>query len=117
MGEAKKRREAELNKLVDALKLTTPGGALQVQWRSEESATPFGQMPFFIEFLNLTGLWPDWVNDCPLEYQSPNALGKVDVLGTWLLSILSGHNRYAHVTTIRGDGVNPWNVTNEASCQ
>ena len=32
---------------------------------------------------------------------------KADVLGTWMLSILSGHKRYAHVTAIRCDGVNP----------
>jgi hypothetical protein len=25
----------------------------------------------------------------------------------WLLSILAGHNRYAHVTGLRGDGVSP----------
>ena len=29
------------------------------------------------------------------------------MLGTWLLSILSGHKRYSHVTAIRCDGVNP----------
>jgi hypothetical protein len=29
------------------------------------------------------------------------------VLGTWMLSILSGHRRYSHVTTIRCDRVNP----------
>jgi len=27
--------------------------------------------------------------------------------GTWLLSILSGHWRYAHASAIRADGVNP----------
>ena len=31
----------------------------------------------------------------------------VDLLGTVLLSILSGHHRHAHITTIRTDGVNP----------
>jgi hypothetical protein len=29
------------------------------------------------------------------------------VLGTVLLSVLSGHWRYAHITALRGDGVNP----------
>jgi len=38
---------------------------------------------------------------------SPNAPGKAEVLGTWLLSILAGHRRYAHVTAMRCDGVNP----------
>ena len=42
-----------------------------------------------------------------MSYNSPNAPTKADVLGTWLLSILSGHKRYSHVTAIRCDGVNP----------
>ena len=29
----------------------------------------------------------------------------MDVLGTWMLSILDGHCRYAHVGALRGDGV------------
>lgn len=48
-----------------------------------------------------------WIDDCPLHLVSPNAAGKRDVLGTLLLSILAGHRRYAHVTTIRCDHVNP----------
>ena len=66
-----------------------------------------GQLAFFIEFLTLTGLWERWKDECPLNYTSPNAPEIGDVLGTWLLSILSGHRRYAHVTAIRCDGVNP----------
>jgi hypothetical protein len=30
-----------------------------------------------------------------------------DVLGTLVLSILVGHNRYANISSIRFDGVNP----------
>jgi hypothetical protein len=30
-----------------------------------------------------------------------------DVLGTILLSVLAGHWRYAHISALRGDGVNP----------
>jgi len=66
-----------------------------------------GQLAYFIEFLTLTGLWSGWQDRCPLSYTSPNAPTKADVLGTWMLSILSGHRRFAHVTTIRCDGVNP----------
>jgi hypothetical protein len=107
MGEAKRRRDAGYNEALEGLKLSTPSGTIQVRWNDEESATPFGQLPFFLEFLNLTGLWERWVEGCPLVYSSPNAPDKRDVMGTWLLSILSGHKRYAHVTAIRGDGVNP----------
>ena len=42
-----------------------------------------------------------------MHYVSANAPSKADVLGTWLLSVLSGHRRYSHVTAIRCDGVNP----------
>ena len=66
-----------------------------------------GQLAYFIEFLTLTGLWSRWCEACPLHYVSANAPSKADVLGTWLLSVLSGHRRYSHVTAIRCDGVNP----------
>ena len=31
---------------------------------------------------------------------------KIDVIGSLFLSILSGHNRYTHLTALRGDTVN-----------
>jgi len=37
----------------------------------------------------------------------PERALKRDVLGTLLLSILAGQSRYAHITALRGDGVNP----------
>jgi hypothetical protein len=67
----------------------------------------FGQMAFFIEFLKTSGLFDAWVNDCPLRYTSRNAPEKRNVVGTILLSVLAGHWRYAHISAIRGDGVNP----------
>ena len=38
---------------------------------------------------------------------SPNAPTKRDILGTLLLSVLAGHRRYAHITALRCDPVNP----------
>src|SRR5437016_10324067 len=58
-------------------------------------------------FLKTSGVFENWVNDCPLQYTSPNAPQKRDVLGTILLSVLAGHWRYAHISALRGDGVNP----------
>ena len=78
-----------------------------MSWETDHQATAFGQLPFFIEFLEMTGLFNNWVADSPLSYSSPNAPHVRDVLGTWMLSILSGHKRYAHVTNIRSDAVNP----------
>jgi hypothetical protein len=85
----------------------TVGGRVQVRWESASAATPMGQLAYFIEFLTLTGLWSRWQESYPLAYVSPNAPSKAAVLGTWMLSILSGHRRYAQVTAIRCDGVNP----------
>ncbi len=56
--------------------------------------------------LTLTGLWSAWQAECPLAYTSPNAPSKAEVLGTWMLLILAGHQPYAHVAAIRCDGVN-----------
>jgi len=54
-----------------------------------------------------TGLYQAWFKRCPLVYASGNASGLPDILGTWLLAILAGHKRYAHITALRGDGVCP----------
>jgi len=78
-----------------------------VQWDHGASATPNAQLTFFAEFLATTGVYDSWVNSCPLSYTSPNAHSKRDVLGTWLLGVLAGHNRYAHITGLRGDAVSP----------
>jgi hypothetical protein len=85
----------------------TFGGTIQVKWDETAAVTPFGQMAFFVEFLKTAGLWEAWVKDCPVTYTSPNAPAKLDVLGTILLCVLAGHWRYAHITALRFDGVNP----------
>jgi hypothetical protein len=89
------------------LAVDTFGGRVHVEWDPQSAVTPLGQLPFFIEFLKLGNLLDPWIDDCPLHLVSPNAPSKRDVLGTLLLSILAGHRRYAHVTTIRCDNVNP----------
>ena len=85
----------------------TFGGRVHVEWDSGGRVTPLGQLPFFIEYLKQAGLFDGWVADCPLTFSSPNAPSKRDLLGTVLLSVLAGHNRYAHITTLRCDAVNP----------
>ena len=85
----------------------TFAGRVHVEWDSGGALTPLGQLPFFIEFLKQGGLFDGWVEDCPLYFTSPNAPDKRDVLGTVLLSVLAGHRRYAHMTALRCDTVNP----------
>lgn len=107
MGEAKRKQSKQSEALNSCAGVQTIAGRVQVRWESKSAATPMGQLAYFIEFLTLTGLWSRWLESCPLTYASNNAPSKSDVLGTWMLSILSGHKRYSHVTTIRCDGVNP----------
>ncbi|MBL4867509.1 MAG: transposase [Pseudomonadales bacterium] len=85
----------------------TYGGKVHIEWDADAPVTPLGQLPFFIQFLKLGGRFDPWVKDCPLTYFSNNAPEKVDVLGSLFLSILSGHKRYSHITSLIADNVNP----------
>lgn len=92
--------------LPEAVEVETYAGKLQIEWDPDAAVTPIGQLPFFIQFLKLGGRFDPWVDDCPLTYQSNNAPKKIDVLGSLFLSILSGHKRYAHITSLLSDRVN-----------
>lgn len=81
-------------------------GKVHIDWDENASVTPNGQMPFFTEFLKTAGLFDSWVEDCPLVYASNNASQKRDILGTLLLSVLSGYTGYSHISALRNDGVN-----------
>lgn len=84
----------------------TYGGRVYIDWDHDTLVTPLGQLSFFIEFLKRTELFDHWVSTCPLQLSSPNAPKPRDILGTILLSVLSGHTRYSHITTVRTDKVN-----------
>ncbi|MGH8534474.1 MAG: transposase [Gammaproteobacteria bacterium] len=112
MNELAVHRVGEGNKgslapVSEPIAVDTFGGRIHVEWDPQAAVTPLGQLPFFIEFLQVSGLYEPWVSQCPLTWISPNAPRKGDVLGTVLLSVLSGHQRYAHINGLRGDGVNP----------
>ena len=87
--------------------MDTFGGPVHVEWDPDAAVTPLGHLAFFAEYLKVSGRFDALVADCPLHYTSPNAPSKRDVLGTVLLSVLAGQSRYAHITALRGDGVNP----------
>ncbi len=89
------------------LGIDTYAGKNHVEWDPQAAVTPLGQLPFFISFLKTSGLYDDFVAHCPLSCTSPNAPKKRDVLGTMVMSILAGHHRYAHITSLRFDTVNP----------
>jgi hypothetical protein len=75
---------------LQGVSLDSFAGPVHVEWDTEAALTPLGQLPFFIDFLKGGGLFDAFVADCPLHYTSPNAPKKRDVLGTAMLSILSG---------------------------
>ena len=82
-------------------------GTVRVEWDAETSATSLGQLPFFIDFLETSGLFDGLASDCSLRYASPNVPKTRDLLGTAMLSMLAGHRRYAHISALRFDGVLP----------
>ncbi len=91
--------------LAGAETLDTFAGTVKVEWDRSSPLTPFGQSVYFIEFLKVSGVFDALIQDCPLHYTSPNAPEVRDVIGTWALSVLAGHRRYAHVTALRSDSV------------
>lgn len=93
--------------LSDPLTVETLGRRFHVEWDPQASVTPLGQLVFFAQFLAAGGLFAAWVRTCPLRFTSPNAPALPDLLGTIALAILAGQNRYAHVTALRADTVNP----------
>ncbi|WP_287667735.1 hypothetical protein [Accumulibacter sp.] len=97
----------EIEQTALEMRVATLGGRFHVRWDEGGSATALGQLPFFAEFLEVSGLFTRWLKGCPMAYTSSNAPESVDVLGTWMLSILDGQRRYAHVTGLRGDEVAP----------
>lgn len=85
----------------------TYAGPIHVEWDPDAAVTPLGHLVFFAEYLKLSGRFDALVANCPLYYASPNSPKKRDVLGTVGLAILAGQWRYAHITALRGDSVNP----------
>lgn len=92
---------------LDRIAVDTYDGRVHINWDHSTSVTPFGQLAFFIEFLKRTELFDHFVEACPLKLTSRNAPANRDILGTILFSVLAGHTRYAHMTTVRTDKVNP----------
>jgi hypothetical protein len=88
-----------------ARQIETFGGGVEVRWAEDGGLSLNGPLTYFVEFLKISGLWKRFVDRCPLSYTSPNAPSKDEILATILVSVLSGHRRYAHITGLRGDGV------------
>jgi hypothetical protein len=100
------RSNSELiNQVTPTIKVDTMCGMTHVSWDNSQAFTPVGQLVFFSQFLTCSKIFKDWVDDAPLSYKSNNAPETKDILGTLLLSVLSGHKRYTHMNEIAGDEV------------
>ena len=88
----------------ESMALDSFWGRIHVHWSPDEAVTPLGQLPFFIDFLKQADLF---IAACPLLFSSPNAPKVRDVIGTLVLAIVSGAWRYAHVSALRHDDINP----------
>ena len=49
----------------EAMRVQTPGGVFSVRRDARGSATALGQMTFFAEYLEVTGLFERWRGSCP----------------------------------------------------
>jgi len=98
------------------LTVDTLGRRFHVEWDPHAPVTPLGQLVFLAQFLAAGGLFADWVRTCPLRFTSPNAPERTDLLGTITLAVLAGQNRYAHVTGLRADTVNPQGLSMRKVC-
>jgi len=109
MGESPKAEICVHSSELESFSVETPGGRIHIRWDHEASATPNAQLAFFAEFLATAGVYESWIDSCPLRYANSSGgdQHKRDALGTWFLSILAGHHRYAHITALRSDGVSP----------
>jgi hypothetical protein len=114
-GEPRKQPESDCRALVLAegpVAVDTFGGRLHVECDPTAAVTPLGQLPFFTDYLPVSGLFDPWVEQCPVQGTGPHAPTKRDVLGTAVLSLLGGHPRYAPIGALRGE---PWRLAPEVT--
>jgi hypothetical protein len=83
--------KAEGARDADRCTIESYAGKVHIRWDDTAAVTAMGQMPVFVDFLKTSGLWDDFIKECPLRYKSPNAPTHVDILGTLLMSVLAGH--------------------------
>jgi hypothetical protein len=73
MGE---RKSTSLVGKKETKELDTFGGRIHVEWDPAAVVTPLENLAFFMEFLNVNGLFDAWVTDCPLFLRSNDASDK-----------------------------------------
>ena len=73
--------------------------------KSEAKLTSYGGLASFAAFLNKTAIVDKLVKACPIERTSPNATPVKDIVIGFMLSILTGANRFRDIIHIQNDAV------------
>ena len=70
---------------------------------TQRAVTPFGGIAVFISFLEKIGLVEAVRQHIPIRLRSPNHLDPTFPFTAFLVSVLVGARRFAHVSLLRGD--------------
>src|SRR4051812_42454560 len=70
---------------------------------TEQALTPFGGLVVFLEFLNRIGFASKVIECMPVVHRSPNSIPPAQTWVAFLISVVAGARRFAHVSWIRGD--------------
>ena len=79
------------------------GGRLDVKWDPGTKVTPSGGLAYFAVFLKVTGFFDSLRSDFPIDYRSNNTSSRRDIVGTIVLAILFGKDRYVQIDALRND--------------
>jgi hypothetical protein len=69
-GEPKQQPKSDCRDLVPTagpVVVDTFGGRIHVEWDPTAAVTPLGQLPFFTDYLQVSGLFDPWVEQCPVQ--------------------------------------------------
>jgi len=70
---------------------------------TKRAVTPFGGVAVFISFLTKIGFVETVQQHMPIRFKSPNHIDPTFTFTAFLMSVLVGARRFAHVSLLRGD--------------
>ena len=68
--------------LDSALILDSYDGPINIEWENDLPVTPYGSLVFFIEYLNISGIFDALVDDFPFCCTSNNAPKSRNIIGS-----------------------------------
>lgn len=77
--------------------LDTFGGKVHVSWDPQGAVSPMGQLPFFIEFLKVSGRYDNFIKACPSERRPALIRGDIFLGNEGFLA--AAESRSAHYLT------------------